>query len=211
MPYQYHISTADVGHAYYVAIKNRPYVGIGVTFYIQIKVPNNNVLFNMAYVFAESGDGLHSTSWGMASTSYYGTFFPPSLRVNGAGALVDFVNPQLSVVVPGSSLDNDIITIPFNATADTNSLSHASQVYLCATGYTSAGDSIKVCEQTSKTQLSSTGAGNWQLNIWPRGFFNLAPNQTLDSMKYVFTDGTGGSIVGYSGKPTPFLYLFSCQ
>jgi hypothetical protein len=121
------------------------------------------------------------------------------------------VNPQLSVIVPGSSLDNDIITIPFNATASNNNLSTANAVYLCATGYTSAGDSIKICEQTSRTQLTNVGPGQWQTNIWPRGFFNLGSSQTLDSMEYFFTDATGATRVGYGGGALPFSYTFSCQ
>ncbi len=182
-----------------------------VTVSIQIKVSTNNVLFNMAYVLAESSDGLHSTAYTNPSTSYYGTYFPPTpLRINGTGTLLDFVNPQLSVIVPGSSLDNDIITIPFNANADSNGLSKANAVYLCATGYTH-GDSIKVCQQTSKTQLVSTGQGQWQTNIWPRGFFSLSPTQTLDSMEYYFTDATGATKVGYAGGAAPFSFIFSCQ
>jgi hypothetical protein len=182
-----------------------------VTVNIQIKVSNNNVLFNMAYVLAESTDGLHSTAYSKPSTSYYGTFFPGTpLRINGSGTLLDFVNPQLSTVVPGSSLDNDIITIPFDAIASNNSLSSANQVYLCATGF-SNGDSIKVCEQTDKTKLVSTGQGQWQTDIWPRGFFNLSPTQKLDSMEYYFTDATGAIRVGYGGGATPFSFTFSCQ
>jgi len=185
--------------------------GFNVYVTININVPQQNVLFNMAYCIAESGDGLHSEAWGGPPTNYYGTFFPGAVRVNGTGTLLDFVNPQLSVIVPGSSLDNDIITIPFNATAATNALSTANQVYLCATGYTSAGDSIKVCEQTSKTQLQPLGQGQWQLNLWPRGYFGLTPAQTLDSINYFFTDATGASRVGYGGGSSPFSYTFSCQ
>ena len=184
-----------------------------VTVTIQIKVSDNNVLFNMAYVIAESTDGLHSTNYYPPNppTSYYGTFFPASpIRINGTGTLLDFVNPQLSTVVPGSSLDNDIITIPFDATASNNSLSSANQVYLCATGFAN-GDSIKVCEQTDRTRLTSAGQGQWQTNIWPRGFFNLSPAQKLDSIEYYFTDATGATRVGYGGGASPFTFNFSCQ
>lgn len=185
---------------------------VNVTVNITINVPTNNVLFNMAYVIAESTDGLHSNAYTDPSTDFYGTFFPTTpIRVNGTGTLLDFVNPQLSVIVPGSSLDNDIITIPFNATASNNGLSQAPQVYLCATGYTTAGDSIKICEQTSRTQLSGTGQGQWQTNLWPRGFFGLTPTQTLDSMTYYFTDATGATKVGYGGGSSPFSFTFSCQ
>lgn len=215
---------ATIGHAAnlipeyeWIAFQSNTQYAIGdnttvnVTVNIGIKVATQNVLFNMAYCIAESSDGLHSTSWGGPASNYYGSFFPGAVRVNGTGTLLDFVNPQLSVIVPGSSLDNDIITIPFNATASNNALSTANAVYLCATGYTSGGDSIKVCEQTSRTQLSNTGAGQWQTNIWPRGFFNLSSGQTLDSIEYFFTDATGATRVGYGGGTSPFSYTFSCQ
>jgi hypothetical protein len=184
---------------------------VSVTVSINITVPTNNVYFKMAYVIAESSDGLHSTDYGDPSTDYYGTFFPAPIRVNGTGTLLDFVNPQLSVVVPGFSTDNDIITIPFNSTVAANPLSAASSVYLCATGYTSAGDSIQVCQQTSKTQLQPLGAGNWQLDIWPRGFFGLSPGQSLDSIEYFFTDVNGANKVGYGAGTSPFSYTFGCQ
>jgi hypothetical protein len=184
---------------------------VQVTVNIQINVPTNNVFFNMAYVIAESSDGLHSTDYNDPSTDYYGTFFPGPVRVNGTGTLLDFVNPQLSVVVPGYSTDNDIVTIPFNATVAANGLSQATQVYLCATGYTTTGDSIQICQQTSKTQLQALGAGNWQMDMWPRGFFGLSPGQTLDSMEYYFTDVTGATRVGYGGGSSPFSFTFGCQ
>ena len=193
------------------AVANGANESIVVT--IQLHVGPGNVLFNMAYCIAESQDGFHSPAYYPPNppTSYYGTFFPNTpLRIQGTGTLLDFVNPQLSVITPASSLDNDIITIPFNSKAANNPLSGANAVYLCATGYTN-GDSIKVCEQTDRTKLISTGAGQWQTDIWPRGFFNLAPNQKLDSIEYYFTDANGANMVGYGGLTSPFSFTFSCQ
>jgi hypothetical protein len=184
---------------------------VNVTVNIQINVGQANVLFNMAYVVAESGDGLHSTAYGNASTSYYGSFFPGSVRVMGTGTLLDFIHPQLSVITPSTALDNDILILPFNNGIVTTGLSNASQVYICATGYTSAGDSITVCQPSAKTQLDSAGLGLWQIDMWPRGFFSLSSGQTLDSMHYVFTDQTGAIRVGNGGGPTPFSFAFSCQ
>lgn len=177
---------------------------VNLTVNIQINVGQANVLFNMAYVVAESGDGL-------SGSSYYGTFFPGSVRVMGSGTLLDFVHPQLSVITPSTALDNDIVTIPFNAGLITNGLSSASQIYLCATGYPHGGDSITVCQQTTQSRLDSVSTGNWQMDMWPRSFFNLSPTQTLDSMHYFFTDQTGTIKVGYAGGATPFSFTFGCQ
>jgi Domain of unknown function (DUF4961) len=184
---------------------------ITVTINVSIKVSPTNMLFNMAYVVCESTDGLNSTANNQSSSTYYGTFFPPSLRVTGAGTLLDFIDPQLSVITPGFATDNDIITIPFNSTAISNPLTNASQVFLCATGYTTTGDSIKVCQQTSSSQLQSLGGGNFQKSIWPRGLFGLSASQSLDSIEYIFTDATGATKVGFNGTTTPFSYTFGCQ
>jgi hypothetical protein len=184
-----------------------------VTVNIQIPVGQTNLLFNMEYCIGESNDGLHSTAYSnWPPTSYYGTFIPTTpLRVVGPGTLLDFIHPQLSVVTPSTALDNDIIALPFNAGLVANGLSSASSVYLCATGYTNAGDSISVCQQTSKTQLQSLGAGNWQINIWPRGFFNVSAGQTIDSLHYFFTDASGTTKVGFEGGTAPFSFTFNCQ
>ncbi|TDW96322.1 DUF4961 domain-containing protein [Dinghuibacter silviterrae] len=184
-----------------------------VTVNIQVPVGESNLLFNMEYVVAESNDGLHSTvfaNW--PPTSYYSAFIPTTpLRVFGQGTLVDFIHPQLSVVTPSTALDNDIIALPFNAGLVNNGLTSATSVYLCATGYTSNGDSITVCQQTSKTQLQPNGTGNWQIDIWPRGFFNVPAGQTIDSLHYFFTDATGATKVGYAGGSSPFTFTFNCQ
>ncbi len=184
---------------------------IDVVVTVNIKVSQTNMLFNMAYVVCESTDGLNSTANSQSPSTYYGTFFPPSLRVTGPGTLLDFIDPQLSVITPGFATDNDIITLPFNSTAVHNSLTNASQVFLCATGYTTTGDSIKVCQQTNASQLQSLGGGNFQKSIWPRGLFGLSASQSLDSIEYVFTDATGSVIVGFNGTSTPFSYTFGCQ
>jgi hypothetical protein len=186
-------------------------VSVNVVVNIQINVGQANVLFNMAYVVGESGDGLHSTAWGDPSTSYYGTYFPGALRVYGTGTLLDFINPQLSVITPSTALDNDIITIPFGADVINNGLTGASQIYLCATGYVHGGDSIVVCQQNAQSQLDSLGQGNFQIDMWPRGFFNLTSTQTLDSIHYVFTDASGTIKVGNEGTLTPFSFGFNCQ
>jgi hypothetical protein len=178
---------------------------------ITCNVGHQNLLFNMGYVVAESNDGLHSTAWGDANTSYFGTYFPGALRVNGTGTLMDFVNPQLSVATPSSSTDNDIITIPFNATLINNGLSSASAVYVCATGYLTNGDSITVCQQSSQSKMTLQSAGNWSMEMWPRGFFKLTSTQSLDSLHYLFTDQTGTIKVGYGGKAYPFSFDFGCN
>ena len=44
MLYQHQISTAYIGHLYYVALKHRPYICAGVTFYINARTFAFNTL-----------------------------------------------------------------------------------------------------------------------------------------------------------------------
>ena len=179
-------------------------VTVHATVTLKTKVSNDNISFKLGYVVANSSDGL-------SGSSYYGAYFPGCFRVNGTGDLIDFCNPQLSTVEPINSLDNDIITINFDSQVATNALTSASSVYLCATGITTAGDSIVVCSQNTQTQMTNLGLGKWRKDIWPRQLFSLKDNQTLKTIQYYFTDQSGGHKVGYGGGLDPFPYTFKCK
>lgn len=179
-------------------------VTVRATVNISIPVTNDNLSFKMGYVVANSSDGL-------SATDRYGTFFPGCLRVNGDGDLIDFCNPQLASIDPRTSLDNDIITINFDAGVAQNTLQDANAIYLCATGITTTGTSIETCRQVPASKLTSLGAGRWRIDIWPRNFFAVDDNQQLARMEYFFTDETGSIKVGYGGGQTPFIYTFKCQ
>lgn len=171
---------------------------------IKTKVSDDNLAFKLGYVVANSTDGL-------SGSDRYGSYFTSCFRVNGTGDLIDFCNPQLATVEPRTSLDNDIITLNFDAGVSANALTGASDVYLCATGITTAGDRITVCSQTPQTKMDALGLGRFRKDIWPRQFFSLQKNQTLKSIEYYFTDASGGSKVGYGGGSEPFPYTFKCQ
>ena len=202
----------------WVAFQSNAPVDIGsnqnsnFTVNIQITTATKSLYFNMGYCVTDNSDGLHNSFWGAGTqTDFYSVSPPEPVTVNGTGTLLNFVNPQLSVPIPGSATDNDILQIPFGANVISNPLSSATNIYLCATGYTNGGDSIQVCQQTAGTRLAAVNTGNWQLDIWPRGFFNLSATQTLDSMHYYFTDATGTIKVGNGGGSSPFSFTFGCQ
>ncbi|MEO5889950.1 MAG: DUF4961 domain-containing protein [Ferruginibacter sp.] len=175
-----------------------------VTVSLRLPTSTDNLSFRLAYVVANSSDGL-------SGTDYYGSISGGCFRVNGTGDLIDFCNPQLSTIEPRTSLDNDIITIGFDAGVADNDLSKATEVYICATGITATGEKITVCAVNAASKLSSPGAGRWSKDIWPRKFFSLSDNQQLTRMEYYFTDASGGKKVGYGGGKDPFLYTFKCQ
>jgi hypothetical protein len=177
---------------------------IHATVSVTTKTSQDNLLFKLGYCVANSTDGL-------SDPSRYGSYFSSCFQVNGAGDLIDFCNPQLSTIDPRTSLDNDIVTVTFDGGVTPTALDNASQVYLCISGITTAGDSLSVCTQTDPTKMNSLGLNKWQKDIWPRKLFNLADNQHLAGLKYYFTDAGGNNKVGYGGGSAPFAYTFKCQ
>lgn len=179
-------------------------VTVNATVSIRIPVSDDNLSFKLAYVVANSTDGL-------SESNRYGSFFPGCFTVNGTGDLIDFCNPQLATVEPRTSLDNDIITIGFDGGVADNLLKNASDIYLCATGITTTGTRIDVCSPVAGTKLTSLGAGRWRIDLWPRKFFSLTDAQQLTRLEYFFTDAAGSNKVGYGGGTSAFLYTFKCQ
>lgn len=168
---------------------------------IAAKVGPQNTISQIGYFIAESTIDL----------SNYSTFFPDCFQVtNGAGVTIDFCNPQIASIAPIKSLDNDIITVNFDASVGSTSLAGKSKVYLCATGYVD-GTPIEVCDQTAVGAMTSEGNDVWRLDIWPRKFFNLSEGQTLDRIEYSFTDETGTIVVVDPGSGLPLVYEFACE
>ena len=171
---------------------------------LKIKTSPDNLLFKLGYCVANSSDGL-------SGADRYAVRFSDCFRVDGIGDLIDFCNPQVSTVDPRTSLDNDIITVTFDGGVQSSVLDNASQVYLCVSGITDAGDTLNVCTQNDQTKMIPLGLNKWQKDIWPRKLFNLTDQQHLTGLRYYFTDPTGTKKVGYPGTPDPFPYTFKCQ
>jgi hypothetical protein len=175
-----------------------------ITVSIKIKTSEDNLSFKLGYCVAESSDGL-------SDPQYFSYNFPSQcFEVHGTGDLIDFCNAQVAVIDPRTSLDNDIITVSYDAGLLAPPLSDIPEVYLCAKGYTTDGDSVSVCEQTARTKLDALGLNRWRKDLWPRGFFKLSDNRHLSKMSYYFTDVTGTVKVGYAGGADPFTYTFKC-
>lgn len=180
-------------------------VTVKVTVDLKTKVGNENMMVKLGYMVANSTDGL-------SGTDRYSTNFPGCFSVvNGTGDLMDFCNPQLAVVDPNKSLDNDIVSISFDGGVTPTALDGANEIYLCATGYTNDNKVIKVCSQQNSSQLFSQGVNRWRIDLWPRQYFHVTDNQTLTKIEYFFTDKTGNIKVGYGGTAAPFVYTFKCE
>jgi hypothetical protein len=188
----------------------------GVEFIVDLNIKtkvgadNNNMLVKLGYTITDSGNGFTSDGNG----TYYSALLGNNCFevTDGSGDLVDFCNPQLTTIDPPKSLDNDFVTLTFDGTVADTDLKGESEVYLCATAYTSDGKTINVCEQTTKTLLKQTTAisKKYQLTFWPRSFFNAGDTQTITKMEYFLTDKTGKKKVGYGNTDAPFTYTFKC-
>ncbi|MDP4187741.1 MAG: DUF4961 domain-containing protein [Bacteroidota bacterium] len=176
---------------------------------ISSKLGPQNMLVKLGFYYGTSHEGLSSSS-----DDYNKTFFSSCFTVNGGiGDIVDFCNPQLSSVIPvyGSATDNDIITLTYDNTVLSTALQNVTDIYLCATAFTTTGETYNVCEQTAKTKLSDIGGLKYRIDIWPRGFFNIPKGKTIDHIEYYYTDASGIVKVGYSNTSDPFKYTFGCS
>ncbi|TFF38179.1 DUF4961 domain-containing protein [Mucilaginibacter psychrotolerans] len=179
--------------------------------HIKMKVgaDGNNTLVKIGYAITDTGNGLTSDQFG----TYYSQKSTDCFEVTGGtGDLIDFCNPQLTVLDPPKSLDNDIVTLTFDGAVVNTPVSAEPEVYLCATAYTSDGKTIVVCEQTAKTLMKQTTATSkrYQITFWPKAFFNTTDAQTIIKMEYHITNKAGTSRVGYGNTDAPFVYTFKC-
>lgn len=176
---------------------------------INVKLGPDNMLVKLGFFNAILQYGF-SPPFG--TNPYYATYFSDCFSVTGGeGNIVDFCNPQLSAVSPRSSLDNDFITLTYDNGLLPTALSNENSIYLCGTAYATDGTSYSVCEQTSKTMLNPLGGKKYRIDLWPRGFFNVGNDKTLDRIEYYYTDATGTIKVGYANTSSPFIYSFICK
>lgn len=182
---------------------------------LKVGADDNPTIVKLAYVVANTTNGFTSDTYfdeGYGPTAeYYNQYIGDCFTVTGgSGDLVDFCNPQLTVLSPPKSLDNDLVTITFDSNVTETELSGADAVYLCATGTTDDGQTITICEQTDKTLMKAVGGGRYEMTIWPRAFFGVGDSQTVTNMTYFITDKTGTKQVGYGNTTAPFTYKFKC-
>lgn len=182
---------------------------------LKVAADDNPTVVKLAYVVANTTNGFTSDNFvddGYGATAeYYNEYVGDCFTVTGgSGDLVDFCNPQLTVISPPKSLDNDLVTFTFDSNVTPTDLSGMDELYLCATGTTNDGHTITICEQTARTKMKSVGGGRYEITLWPRSFFGVSDNQTVTNMTYFITDKTGTKQVGYGNTAAPFTYKFKC-
>lgn len=181
---------------------------INIDVKIDCKLGPENLIAKLGFYMGSSRENLRPED-----TDYTKFAFSNQFEVkNGVGDVIDFVNPQLSKIEPVKSLDNDIITFSFDAGVTNTSLSNTDNIYLCAKAFNASGSIVgEVCEQTAKTKLAPLGGKRYRIDLWPRGFFNVAEGTVISRIEYHFTDATGTNRVGYGNTADPFKFTFTCQ
>ncbi|MFD0793069.1 DUF4961 domain-containing protein [Mucilaginibacter litoreus] len=176
------------------------------TIKMKVGVDGQNTSVRLGYVVCNDTDGLDDGS------PYLWPFkFADCLEVKGAGDLIDFCNPSLSILNPVKALDNDYETITFDNTVVNTELKGQTDIYLCATAHTSDGKDIAICTQDDRSKMIEAGANKFQIVIWPRQYFNLSAGQTITSVDYYFTNKAGNVKVGYGNTDAPFKLRFVCD
>ncbi|MFC3198096.1 DUF4961 domain-containing protein [Parapedobacter deserti] len=175
---------------------------------VACNVGAENMLVRLGFYVGSSIENLRPED-----TDYKKVAFSQVFEVTGGeGDPIDFVNPQLAAVQPVRSLDNDIVTLTFDAGVTHTALDSQEDIYLTIRCFDEEGLLIdEVNEQTDKTRLRSIGGKKFLLDFWPRGFFNVEMGQRIARLEYFYTDASGTLRVGYGNTEEPFSYTFRCQ
>lgn len=186
-------------------IANGDKISVDVTF--KIKTGERNVNVELGYWVASSNSGYMDP----AANHAFDYRFARLETTGGVEPTMDYLEPQLAIADPFTSTDNDFLTITFDGSVGGNPLVGFDQVYLCATAYTNDGETVTVCGNDETTKMLNENTDRWSLSMWPRGYFNIPDSKTIDSIKYYFSDVSGGIIVQQAKTNSPFLYKFSCD
>ncbi len=169
---------------------------------IRIKTGNQNVKVQLNYFVASSALnvlGSFQPRWDTSSAVVETT--------GGQGITENYLDPQLSEVTPSHFVDNDIISIKFDGSLVPTALTGEDKAFLCATAYTHDQKVITVCSQDAKTEMKPVSEDVWKIALWPRKFFNLSVGQSIDSLRYSFTNQIGDKSV----TSPSFMRVFSCK
>ncbi|MBE8722750.1 DUF4961 domain-containing protein [Sphingobacterium sp. Ka21] len=175
---------------------------------VECNVGSENMLVSLGFYVGSSIENLRPED-----TDYKKfTFSDPLEIIDGEGDLIDFVNPQLGTVQPVKSLDNDIVTLTFDAGVTHTDLDDMDEIYLSAKAFDAAGQLLdEISTRDDKTKLTGVGGKKFILDLWPRGYFDIQKESRIAKLEYFYTDATGTKKVGYGNTDEPFTYTFRCE
>lgn len=175
---------------------------------VDCPVGEENMLVSLGFYVGSSIENLR-----LEDTDYKKYTFSEAFEVTGGdGDVIDFINPQLGTVQPVKSLDNDIITLTFDAGVTATVLDGENDIYLEVSAFDSQDKLIgQIKEKTATTKLKAIGGKRYLLDLWPRGYFGLKKGTSISRLTYFYTDKTGTKVVGYGNTNEPFKYTFRCD
>lgn len=176
---------------------------------IRTKVGNRNVQFKPGYVICSTCDVL-SDYWG--TETVYKKKFMDCLTVSGGkGELLDCCNPPISSITPGYAKDNDLITVLYDKDAIATLLDSFPEKYLLVRGVKSNSELIDApSDKLLMTKVGVTG-NKYDVTFWPRGYFKIADDETLEGLQYYITNKSGDVKIGYANSSVPFTYSLKCE
>lgn len=181
---------------------------IDFTVKVSSNVGSENMLVSLGFYVGSSIENLRPDD-----TDYKKFTFSSAFQVmGGEGDLVDYINPQLGTVQPVKSLDNDIISLTFDAGVTSTSLDSESNIYLHAKALDADGNVLaQVVKQDATTKLQDIGGKRFLIDLWPRGYFKIPKGKQISKLEYFFSDQSGQKIVGYGNTSEPFKFTFRCD
>ncbi len=191
------------------------------TIYIRTNVGTKNLKCHIGFFVNHTDDGFST------SADHKKMIFSPECFevVEGQGMTTDFCNRHFNKVSPMSSLQNDYITFSFLGDVAPTELSKLGEVYFQGTAFTTSGKSYTVNTRDERTKMKreNTYSNNYNITMWPVGFFNVPITEQIDSIHYFFSNKEGSMAIGQSDddhvqlgtalpqQMKPFTFQFVCD
>ena len=175
--------------------------GFKPDFTVTIKVPvsQENLIAQLGFFVNHS---THGFDGGLNNNSHYDqTFTHETFTVyGGPEETLDYTKTRFNMTEPTRALQDDIITFTFAGESNINDLVKADEIYFVATAHTAEGGTYTVDKRDSETLMTrpNTNTQNYNVTIWPVGFFGIPEGETITDIDYYYTNRDGSVIVNKS-------------
>lgn len=190
-----------------------------VNVFVKIKTSYDNVKCKLGFFVNHSDDGISTNA------DHWKVLFmdEPFETVGAPGGLIDFCEEHPNVSIPMFASKDDIVTLKYmsgvrvpNFKGDTinTALYGASDVYLNASAFTTAGNVYEVSVISEKTHMFRESELNHSLTFWPAEYFKIPENEVIGRVEYYFVNADQSRYVkelNEDGTESPFLYIFGCR
>ena len=183
-------------------VKAEPFAGADGTISIQLKIGDGATAAKLGYWVGYHNKGFsneeHKAGTGTPEVPSVTMITSGKITVTGASAeATDLTGPSqppssVSAGEGGFTYD-DIITVGFNAAqglgTGKTALFNAGKVYMVATAMLGDGTPITIgggAENSSKNEMTMSGADAWSKTIWPPGYFGVT-DQIINSTPCQFS------------------------